>query len=143
MAPLQAQVNTIKNDPNNQPMITVKSTKDYDLEFEKNVVYRKLKPILDEEGDKDGNKVKYSVEELIGLRGPESPHFPGYIAKMDDIKEGQEVKLFFKLPKKKSKSDDDKTPPKHATIKMIVATKPVGAVSVEPPVVDPPKKKKS
>src|ERR1700722_2579715 len=36
MAPVQAQVNTIKNDPNNQPMITVKSTKDYDLEFEKN-----------------------------------------------------------------------------------------------------------
>jgi len=79
--------------------------------------------------------LKYTLEEKLALEGTESPKLPGYMAKAEDLEEGQEVKLYLTLPKKKAKTDDD--PPEHATIRMIVVTKKAGAASEA----DTPKKK--
>jgi hypothetical protein len=131
IASTNAQLTKINNDPVYQAQISVTRSKDYDLDFEKKVVYRKMKL---PEKDADGNPLKYTAEELLAFRGSESPPLPGYIAKAEDLEEGQEVKLYLTLPKKKAKTDDDTTPAEHATIKMIVVTKKAGEV-------DTPKKK--
>jgi hypothetical protein len=122
IASTNAQLAKINSDPNYQAQITNTYSKDYELAFEKKVVYRKM--FLPDEVDKDGNPVKLSAEEKLVLRGSESPPLPGYIAKADDIQEGQEVKLYLTLPKKKAK--DDTTPAEHPTVRMIVATKKAG-----------------
>jgi paraquat-inducible protein B len=115
MAAINVQLAKLNNDPKNQKEILVSYTKDYDFDFEKKVVYRKMSLPTDKE---------YTAEDKLTLRGTESPPLPGYIAKADDLEEGQEVKLYFNLPKKKGKADDG--PVEHATVKMIVVTKKAG-----------------
>jgi hypothetical protein len=132
IAIVQAQLAKLNNDPNNQPTITVTSTKDFELNLEKKVVYRKM--FLPIENDADGNPKKFTAEEKKALES-DDPKNGKYAAKVDEVQEGQEVKLYLTPPKKKAKGDDD--PPEHATVKMIVLTKRTPSASDA----DTPKKK--
>jgi hypothetical protein len=97
------------------------------------VVYRKL--FLPFEYDDMGQVKTYTKEEKEELRGDDKTK-PGYTAKFEEFRAGQEVKLYLTPPKKKEKDKDadadkekDKDAPKEKeevlrpTINMIVATK--------------------
>lgn len=107
-----------KMDPNNQPFITVTNTKDFDLEVEEKVVYRKL--ILPFEYDDTGNIKTYTEKEKAALRGDDKTK-PGYTAKIEEFAPGQEIKLYLTAPKK----GPDATPDEvlRPTVNMIVMTK--------------------
>jgi hypothetical protein len=135
MARLQQQyaqytAKAAKLDPNNMPFITIVNTKDFDLEVQDKVVYRKM--ILPLEYDDTGNIKTYSDKEKADLRGDDKTK-PGYIAKLDEILPGAEVKLSLTPPKKKAKDKDaenddkekDKMPEEvqRPTVNMIVMTK--------------------
>jgi hypothetical protein len=123
------------NDPNNQPFKTVTTTKDYDLDLEDKVVYRKT--FLPAEYDDEGNIKKYTAEEKLALKTDDKR----YKATADEVQSNQEATLFLTIPKKKSKSDEDSTPPEHPTVNKIVLTKEAPTVSTSPG--DAPKKKKA
>lgn len=122
----------VNTDPNNQPFITVTNTKDFDLEIMEKVVYRKLN--LPFEYDDMGNVKTYTKEEKEELRGDDKTK-PGYTAKFEEFRAGQDVKLSLTPPKKKEKDKDaeekpkDKDAPKEPeevlrpTINMVVMTK--------------------
>jgi hypothetical protein len=123
----------VNADPNNQPFITVTTTKDFDLEVMEKVVYRKLN--LPFEYDDTGNVKTYTKEEKDELRGDDKTK-PGYMAKFEEFRAGQDIKLYLTPPKKKEKDKDadkdkvkDKDAPKEPeevqrpTINMIVMTK--------------------
>jgi hypothetical protein len=118
IAVIQVQLAKLNNDPNNQPFVTVTFSKDFDLTLEKKVAYRKT--FLPIENDADGNPKKFTDQEKKALES-DDPKNGKYAAKVDEVQEGQEVKLYLTLPKKKAKTDDD--PPEHATVKVIVLTK--------------------
>ena len=99
----QAGANPPTFDPNNPPFIVVTNTKDFDLEVQDNVVYRKL--FLPVEYDDTGNIKKYTEKEKTELRGDDKTK-PGYTAKLDEFQAGQEVKLYLTPPKKKEKDKD-------------------------------------
>jgi hypothetical protein len=119
-----------KLDPNNMPFITVVNTKDFDLEVQDKVVYRKM--VLPIEYDDTGNIKTYTDKEKAELRGDDKTK-PGYAAKLDEIMPGAEVKLSLTPPKKKAKDKDkdadkddkDKMPDEvqRPTVNMIVMTK--------------------
>jgi hypothetical protein len=97
-----------KLDPNNMPFIVVTNTKDFDLEIQEKVVYRKL--ILPFEYDDTGNVKTYTEKEKAELRGDDKTK-PGYTAKLEEFQPGQEVKLYLTPPKKKDKDKEkDKDP---------------------------------
>jgi hypothetical protein len=158
MARLQQQVaqqmyqaGTATFDPNNQPFIVVTNTKDFDLEVQDKVVYRKL--ILPVEYDDTGNIKKYTEKEKAELRGDDKTK-PGYTAKLEEFQAGQEVKLYLTPPKKKEKDKDadkdvDKEKDKDAkvveevlrpTVNMVVMTK--DTPNTTSPGADDKKKKK-
>src|SRR5262249_3763713 len=160
MARLQQQVmqqlylagaNSPPFDPNNPPFIVVTNTKDFDLEVEDKVVYRKLS--LPVEYDDTGNIKKYTEKEKAELRGDDKTK-PGYAAKLEEFKAGQEVKLYLTPPKKKEKDKDadkdaDKEKDKDAkvveevlrpTVNMVVMTK--DAPNTTSPGADEKKKRK-
>jgi hypothetical protein len=130
----QAGANPPPFDPNNPPFIVVTNTKDFDLEVQDKVVYRKL--LLPVEYDDTGNIKKYTDKEKAELRGDDKTK-PGYMAKLEEFKAGQEVKLHLTPPKKKEKDKDvdkdaDKEKDKDAkvveevlrpTVNMVVMTK--------------------
>ncbi len=141
-------------DPNNQPFITVTNTKDFDLEVMEKVVYRKL--FLPFEYDDTGKVKTYTKEEKDALRGDDKTK-PGYTAKFEEFRAGQDIKLYLTPPKKKEKDKDadkdadkdkekDKDAPKEPeevlrpTINMIVATKDNAAPTTQ---ADDGKKKKN
>jgi hypothetical protein len=134
-------------DPNNMPFITVTNTKDFDLELEEKVTYRRL--VLPLEYDDTGNIKTYTKEEKAEMRGDDK-NKPGYTAKYEDFAPGQEVKLSLVPPKKmekdkdadKDKDKDDKTPEEvlRPTVKMVVMTKDNPNSTVSPG--DDSKKKK-
>jgi hypothetical protein len=123
------------NDPNNQPFKTVTTTKDYDLDLEDKVAYRKT--FLPTEYDDEGNLKKYTAEEKLALKTDDKR----YKATADEVQSNQEATLYLTIPKKKSKSDDDSTPPEHPTVNKIILTKEAPAASSSPG--DAPKKKKN
>ena len=131
--------NPAGTDPNNSPFISVTNTKDYDLEVQEKVVYRKL--VLPFEYDDLGKAKTYTEKEKAELRGDDKTK-PGYIAKADDIGPGAEVKLSLTAPKKVEKAKDadkdEKAPEEVArpTVNMIVMTKEA------PPSSSTPKKEK-
>jgi len=136
--------NPYDNNPNNQPFITVTTTKDYSLEYQDEVVVRKL--FLPTEFDDTGNIKVFSDKEKEELRGKDKTK-PGYPAKLEDALPGQEVKLHLTPPKTKEKkrdpkeSKDDEDPPSvsvRPTVNMIVLTKDVD----RPSSVGAPEKKK-
>ena len=119
-------------DPNNQPFVLKTNTKDYDLEIQEKVVYRKL--ILPFEYDDTGNPKTYSEKEKKELRGDDKTK-PGYTAKLEEFAAGQEVKHYLTPPKKAEKDAEkpkDKDGEKDTkvmeevlrpTVNMIVMTK--------------------
>ncbi|MBM3997908.1 MAG: hypothetical protein FJ303_27775 [Planctomycetes bacterium] len=131
-----------KVDPNNQPFITVVNTKDFDLEVEEKVVYRKL--ILPFEYDDTGNVKTYTDKEKAALRGDDKTK-PGYMAKLEEFSPGQEVKLYLNPPKKSDKEPDKDAPPEvvRPTVYMVVMTKDNPNSSVITGAKDNPKKKKN
>jgi hypothetical protein len=125
----QAAKASANTDPNNQPFITVKNTKDFDLEIMEKVVYRRM--VLPFEYDDMGNVKTYTKEEKDELRGDDKSK-PGYKAKAEDFRAGQEIKLHLTPPPPKKKDPDaDKEKDKDAppepvarpTINMVVMTK--------------------
>jgi hypothetical protein len=145
----QAGANVPPFDPNNPPFIVVTNTKDFDLEVQEKVVYRKL--FLPVEYDDTGKIKTYTEKEKTELRGDDKTK-PGYTAKLDDFQAGQEVKLYLTAPKKMEKdkdADKDKEADKDAkvveevlrpTVNMVVLTK--DAPNTTSPGADDKKKKK-
>ncbi|MBI1832980.1 MAG: hypothetical protein HYR84_16190 [Planctomycetes bacterium] len=136
----------VKIDPNNQPFITVTNTKDFDLEVEEKVVYRKL--ILPFEYDDTGNPKTYTDKEKAELRGDDKTK-PGYKAKLEEFAPGQEVKLYLTAPKKvekdKDADKDNPMPPEvlRPTVNMVVMTKDNPNAAAITGAKDNPKKKKN
>jgi len=130
-----ARMTPTNSDPNNQPFRTVTTTKDYELDLEEKVVYRKS--FLPMEYDDQGNIKKYTTEEKLALKMDDKL----YKATAEEVQNGQEAKLYLTIPKKKAKTDEDATPPEHATVNKIVLTKEAPAASSSPG--DAPKKKKN
>ena len=128
-----ARLATTYNDPNNQPFRTVTTTKDYELDLEDKVTYRKT--FLPKEYDDEGNLKTYTAEEKQDLKLDDKL----FKSSVDEVQNGQEAKLYLTLPKKKSKTDDDSTPPEHPTVNKIVLTKEAPATTSTP---DDGKKKK-
>lgn len=129
-----ARMVSVNNDPNNQPFRTATTTKDYDFDLEENVAYRKT--FLPTEYDDEGNLKKYTAEEKLALKTEDKR----YKATADEVQNGQEATLYLTIPKKKSKTDEDATPPEHPTVNKVVLTKEAPAPKSSPG--DAPKKKK-
>lgn len=128
----------MKVDPNNSPFISVTNTKDFDLEVQEKVVYRRL--VLPFEYDDTGNVKTYSDKEKADLRGDDKTK-PGYTAKADEFAAGTEVKLSLTAPKKVEKAKDADKEDKDAkvpeevarpTVNMMVITKDAPASSSTP-----------
>ena len=141
-----AKAGAANADPNNQPFIIVSSTKDFDLELKDKVVLRKL--VLAFEYDDLGAPKTYTDKEKAELRGDDKSK-PGYMAKLEDFRAGQEIKLSLTLPKKKEadkdaeKEKDAKAPEEviRPIVTMVVMTKDAATTSTIQGADDKKKKK--
>jgi hypothetical protein len=95
--------------PNNQPFLLAHQYKDFDLDLAENVILRKS--VLENRYDDKGNLKPYTKEEKDDLKRQDpNPTKPGYVAKMEDLQAGLQVKIYLKMPKKtKPAPDADKT----------------------------------
>ena len=118
MAKLQQQYNQLSmqlakaganTDPNNQPFIVVTNTKDFDLEIQDNVVYRRQN--LPFEYDDTGSVKTYTKEEKDALRGDDKSK-PGYSAKAEDLVPGRKSSSTSRRPRKRTRT---RTPTKTKT----------------------------
>jgi hypothetical protein len=117
--------------PSNPPFLKKDHLKDFDLEIQTNVVYRKM--FLPQEYDDTGNLIKLSAEEKNKLRGNDRPK-GSFSAKVEEFHPGQMVYVYLTPPSKaastssssssSAKKDDkdgdaqEKVP--HPTVKMLV-----------------------
>ena len=112
---------------NNDPFRVVHHFKDFEFELQEGVVLRKM--FLPMEFDDIGNAKTYTEAEKKELRGDDKTK-PGYIAKVDELSNGAEAKLYLVAPKKKDadakdkdKDDDGVGNVERSTVKMVVLTK--------------------
>lgn len=82
---------------NNTPFRLVQDNKDFDLEIAEKVVVRKM--FLPREFDDKGFLKEYTKEEMAKLKGSDKSK-PGFEAKLEELVNGQTVKLVLAAPKK-------------------------------------------
>lgn len=83
--------------PNNMPFMRKDHLKDFELELEGKVVYRKM--FLPQEFDDTGNLKKFSADEIKKLRGDNKPA-KSYSADAGEFHPGQGVWVYLTPPKK-------------------------------------------
>jgi hypothetical protein len=136
--------NYTKNNANNttDPFIVVHAYKEYELELQDKVVFRKM--FLPFEFDDAGNPKQYTEKEKTELRGTDKTK-PGYKAAADEATPGTEAKFHLTAPKKtetpkpKDKDDPDGVGNvERPTVNMVVLTK----YNANPSTGAPEKKKK-
>jgi hypothetical protein len=131
--------------PNNMPFKPVQHAKDFDLDIQENVVYRKM--FLPQEYDDTGNLKTYSKEQIAELKGKNPNPKDSFSAKSDEFHPGQTVGVYLTPPPKKTstkddggkdaKTDDDKM--QKPTVRMLVLMQEGTASSTTDK--NPPKKK--
>jgi hypothetical protein len=100
-----------KNPNNNLHLNPVIHPKDFDLELQEKVVYRKMNLTDDDK--------TVSTEEIAKLKGTDSKK-PGYKATASEFHAGQIVFVYLSAAKKKTKADDTVTKP---TVRMLIIYK--------------------
>ena len=95
-----AKLNNVN--PNNLPFKAVQHQKDFDLDMQTAVSYRKM--FLPQEYDDTGNLKTYSEKEKAELRGKDPNPKSSYSAKASEFHPGQQVGVYLTPPKKGSSS---------------------------------------
>ena len=143
--------------PNNLPFKVIQHQKDFDLDLQENIVYRKMS--LPQEYDDTGNLKTYSKEKIAELKGKDSTK-PGYSATASEFHSGQYVGVYLTPPKKKAssssssssssakdsdkdardvKGDDSAMMPEKPTVRMLI----IMQEGTAPTTTNPPPKKKN
>ncbi len=101
-AKIQVDMTRAQNiNPNNMPFMVLHHLKDFDLDMQDNVVYRKM--FLPQEYDDTGNLKTYSKDDLAKLRGDNKPK-GSYVATSGEFHPGQGVWVYLSPPKKDGSS---------------------------------------